>query len=105
MQNWARRLSHKTRWTCAGKQRFGAFGGFSFNVGTCDAGDVWIDHGHNVEEIVMLASGAIYVRIGDRSVDVSVGDEIVIPTGVDHEIRNVGSTPARILFGYATLDR
>ena len=68
-------------------------------------GDVWVDSGRHVQEIVMLVSGAISVRIGDRSVDVSVGDEIVIPTGVDHEIRNVGSTPARILFGYATLDR
>ena len=71
-------------------------------MGICDVGDVWVDYGRHVQEIVMLVSGAISVRIGDRSVDVGVGDEIVIPTGVDHEIRNVGSTPARILFGYAT---
>jgi mannose-6-phosphate isomerase-like protein (cupin superfamily) len=76
--------------------------GFTFQGGTCDVGDVWTDQGHDVEEIVTIAAGAIRLRIGDRCVDVGVGDEIVIPIGVDHEIGNIGSTPARILFGYST---
>ena len=39
-------------------------------MGICDVGDVWVDYGRHVQEIVMLVSGAISVRIGDRSVDV-----------------------------------
>lgn len=74
--------------------------GFGFRAGTCDPFDTWVDEGHSVREIVMVASGAIRVRLGDDERTAAIGEEVIIPAGIPHVIENLGPEPARVLFGY-----
>ena len=54
------------------------------------AGSVWADFVHDVDEIVMLVEGEIEVSFAGKMLRPGPGEEIVIPAGASHTVRNTG---------------
>lgn len=47
----------------------------------------------------MMMSGELELEMEGQSIQLSVGEEVRIPAGVPHTIRNVGGKTARWLYG------
>lgn len=63
-------------------------------------------HRHpNSEEVLHLLQGRILQRVGDKAYEMSAGDTVVIPQGVPHNSRNIGTENAVMLISYPTADR
>lgn len=58
------------------------------------------DFEHDVDELVLLTRGLAQIELADQVVKLEAGDELLIPAGVRHTIRNCGSGPAHWLHGY-----
>lgn len=69
-------------------------------AGSMDVGAEWQakPHSHPFTEILLVASGEIDVRIGERCLSASAGDVVCYPHGTVHRERVVGGKPARIVF-------
>jgi mannose-6-phosphate isomerase-like protein (cupin superfamily) len=50
----------------------------------------------------MILEGEVEFEIGERVLRPSVGDELYIPSGVLHSVRNIGTATSRWLYGYKT---
>ncbi len=74
--------------------------GFSCDVWVDPPGQVWHDFLHDDDEIVFLLEGDCLVMLGDRTIRMAAGDELRIPAGTRHTVRNCGEGPARWLHGY-----
>jgi len=74
--------------------------GFTCEVWIDPPSQVWKDFEHDVDEIVMLVEGQSQIEMQGRTVRLQPGDELVIPAGVKHTVRNSGDGPARWLHGY-----
>ncbi len=61
---------------------------------------VWRNFEHDVDELRLLLDGESQIEMPDRTVRVHTGDEMVIPAGTRHTVRNCGGGPARWLRGY-----
>jgi mannose-6-phosphate isomerase-like protein (cupin superfamily) len=77
--------------------------GFSCDVWTDPPGQTWEDYTHGVDEVVMIIEGEIEFEIGEQTLRPSVGEEVYIPAGVLHSVRNIGRTTSRWLYGYKTV--
>ncbi len=76
--------------------------GFSCDVWTDPPGQVWEDYCHAVDELVMVLDGEMEFEIGGKIDRPAVGEELIIPAGVLHSVRNRGRTTAHWLYGYKT---
>lgn len=56
-------------------------------------------HG-NCSEIILLLSGSVEHVVGKEMVELTTGDVLIIPAGVAHQARNVGSTRAEMVVVY-----
>jgi mannose-6-phosphate isomerase-like protein (cupin superfamily) len=74
--------------------------GFSCDVWTDPPGQVWNDYRHAVDEVVMLLEGDVEFEIAGKVVRPSPGEELLIPVGTLHTVRNLGITTSRWLYGY-----
>ena len=74
--------------------------GFSCEVWTDPPGQVWADFVHDVDELVMTIDGNVEFEFGGKAYRPTPGEELVIPAGALHTVRNVGSTISHWLFGY-----
>lgn len=74
--------------------------GFSCSLWIDPPEQVRKDFEHDVDELVLLVTGVAQIELGDQVVRLEAGDELMIPAGVRHTIRNCGSGPARWLHGY-----
>jgi mannose-6-phosphate isomerase-like protein (cupin superfamily) len=74
--------------------------GFSCDVWTDPPGQTWEDYTHAVDELVMVLEGEVEFEIGGNVIRPTVGEEICIPAGVLHSVRNMGKTTSRWLYGY-----
>jgi len=74
--------------------------GFSCDLWTDPPGQRWDDFTHAMDEVVMLLEGEIEFEIEGAVQYPKPGDEILIPAGALHSVRNIGSTTARWLYGY-----
>jgi mannose-6-phosphate isomerase-like protein (cupin superfamily) len=59
--------------------------------------DVWSDA---VDEVVMVLEGKVEFDIAGRVIRPAPGEEVLIPAGTLHTVRNLGSTTSRWLYGY-----
>jgi mannose-6-phosphate isomerase-like protein (cupin superfamily) len=48
----------------------------------------------------MVLEGALEIEIDGEATRPPVGEEVLIPAGARHTVRNVGGTPARWLHGH-----
>lgn len=53
-------------------------------------GKVTRPHAHGCEQLIHIASGKGWFRVGDEAKNVQAGEIVHIPVGVEHELRNVG---------------
>ena len=74
--------------------------GFSFEVWVDPPSQVWHDFQHDVDEMVLLIEGESIVEMQGRTVRMQAGDELRIPAGARHTVRNSGKGPARWVHGF-----
>ena len=74
--------------------------GFSCGLWTDPPGQVWRNYVHDVDELFMVVAGAIELEMQGRAFRPGIGEEVLIPAGAVHTVRNVGSNTARWLYGY-----
>jgi quercetin dioxygenase-like cupin family protein len=55
-----------------------------------------------VDELVMVLEGDVEFEIDGHVRRPSVGQELLIPKGIIHTVRNIGKTTSRWLYGYKT---
>ncbi len=63
-------------------------------------GQEWNDFVHHCNELVTVVEGRLEMTVGGQSCVVQPGDEIFIPNGVRHSVKNVYAGTTRWLYGY-----
>ena len=76
--------------------------GFSCDIWVDPPGQVWKDFVHPVAELVMLIEGEIELSFAGRTLRPAPGEEVFIPAGVAHTVRNVGNITNRWYYGYSS---
>jgi len=74
--------------------------GFSCDTWTDVPGQEWKNFVHETDELVMLQEGEIELTFQGSTIRPRVGEEVYIPAGAMHTVRNVGNTHSRWLYGY-----
>ncbi|MDG4549894.1 MAG: cupin domain-containing protein [Candidatus Contendobacter sp.] len=74
--------------------------GFSCALWTDPPGQVWADFVHPFDELLVLVEGEIDLTVSGRTWRPAPDEEVLIPAGVAHTVRNVGGTTSRWLYGY-----
>jgi mannose-6-phosphate isomerase-like protein (cupin superfamily) len=74
--------------------------GFSCDVWTDLPGQQWKNFVHDNDELMILQEGEIEVTFQGNTIRPQVGEELFIPAGAMHTVRNVGRTHSRWLYGY-----
>jgi quercetin dioxygenase-like cupin family protein len=74
--------------------------GFSCQTWTDPPGQVWADFVHDVDEVVMTIEGDVEFEFNGKTIRPLPGEELMIPAGASHTVRNVGDSTSRWLFGY-----
>lgn len=74
--------------------------GFGCDIWTDPPGQVWEDYTHSVDELVMVLEGEVEFEVGGKVLRPAVGEELLIPAGVRHSVRNRGRSISRWLYGY-----
>lgn len=60
-------------------------------------GETLLHQHRTTEEIYHITQGSGFMRLGEESFKVSVGDSVCITPGTYHNIKNIGSLPLKIL--------
>jgi mannose-6-phosphate isomerase-like protein (cupin superfamily) len=60
----------------------------------------WNDFIHATNELVTIVEGRLKLTIGGEELLAEPGDEIFIPKGVLHSVKNISSSTTRWLYGY-----
>jgi cupin 2 domain-containing protein len=76
--------------------------GFSFGIWIDPPGQIWEDYVHSVDELLMLAEGKIELSFLGKTFCPKIGEEVLIPAGATHTVRNNGKTTNRWYYGYKT---
>jgi len=63
--------------------------------------DTGMSEGHDGDQILYVASGDGEVQVGDETAECHPGDVILIPAQTEHDVRNRGDEPLRMLSIYA----
>jgi len=63
-------------------------------------GQEWNNFVHDVNELVMVEQGRMEMSVGDQSFIVEEGDEVFIPKGAVHSLKNVHAGVSQWLYGY-----
>lgn len=74
--------------------------GFTCELWIDPPDQVWHDFLHDVDEMVLLLEGDCLVEMAGRTLRLHGGDELLIPAGTRHTVRNCGEGPARWLHGF-----
>jgi quercetin dioxygenase-like cupin family protein len=74
--------------------------GFTCDLWVDPPGQRWEDFVHEADELVLPVDGDLELEIDGELRHPKVGDELFIPAGARHSVRNIGSSTARWLYGY-----
>ena len=74
--------------------------GYSCDLFVDPPGQVWRDFVHASNELVTVHEGRLEMTVGDEIIIAEPGDEIFIPKGVTHTVRNINDATTYWLFGY-----
>jgi len=74
--------------------------GFGCGVWVDPPGQEWNGYVHGVDELVMVVEGLVEFELQGEVFQPEIGEEIFIPAGAVHSVRNVGGTVSRWLYGY-----
>lgn len=78
--------------------------GFSCGIWTDPPGKNWADYVHDTDELVMLLEGEIELSFLGKTFRPHRGEEILIPAGETHTVKNIGNTTNRWYYGYKKLN-
>lgn len=74
--------------------------GFSCEMWVAPPDQVWNDYVHKIDELIMPITGQLEVELAGRTHRLRPGDELLIPAGTIHTLRNTGHTTACWLYGH-----
>src|SRR5262245_52633832 len=74
--------------------------GFSCDEWVDPPGQRWEDFTYATDELVMVLQGEVEFEVEGKVSRPAAGEEMLIPAGAVHSVRNVGSTTAGWLYGY-----
>ena len=74
--------------------------GFSCRLWVDPPGQRWEDFVHSTDELVVVLEGELEFEISGKVSHPKLGEEIFIPAGAVHSVRNIGDSTARWLYGY-----
>jgi quercetin dioxygenase-like cupin family protein len=79
--------------------------GFSCALWVDGPGQVWADFVHQTDELVMVLEGQVEFEFGGARYRPVHGEELLIPAGARHTVRNLASTRSEWLYGYKAAAR
>jgi mannose-6-phosphate isomerase-like protein (cupin superfamily) len=74
--------------------------GFSCDIWIDPPGKIWTDFVHDINEFLMLIDGEIELEMDDNILHPKIGDEVLIPAGMSHTVRNIGLVTNHWFYGY-----
>ncbi|WP_022947704.1 cupin domain-containing protein [Methylohalobius crimeensis] len=74
--------------------------GFSCDLWVDSPGQRWEDFVHSVDELVIVVEGEMAFEVDGKVYHPEPGEELFIPAGSPHSVRNIGGRTARWLYGY-----
>ena len=74
--------------------------GFSCALWVDPPGQRWEDFVHDTDELVVVLAGEMEFEINGEISHPEIGEELYIPAGAIHSVRNIGGITARWLYGY-----
>ena len=74
--------------------------GFSCELWVDLPGQRWEDFTHPSDELFMVLEGDVEVELLGKIMQPAAGEEVLIPAGARHSVRNRGATVSRWLYGY-----
>jgi uncharacterized protein YdcH (DUF465 family)/quercetin dioxygenase-like cupin family protein len=74
--------------------------GYSCRLFTDPPGQEWIDYVHDTNELVTVVEGRLELEMRGERYALAPGDELFIPRGVSHTVRNMHTGTTRWLYGY-----
>jgi quercetin dioxygenase-like cupin family protein len=74
--------------------------GFSCDLWVDPPGRRWEDFVHSTDELVLVVEGMLELVISGVTSQPEAGEEVFIPAGAVHSVRNIGNKTARWLYGY-----
>jgi len=60
----------------------------------------WNDFVHATNELVTVMEGRLKLTVGGEEIIAEPGDEVFIPKGIRHSVKNISSSTTRWLYGY-----
>ena len=74
--------------------------GYSCGLFVDPPGQEWNDFVHAVNELVTVAEGRLRMSVGEQTFVAEPGDEVFIPKGARHSLKNIDTGTTRWLYGY-----
>ena len=74
--------------------------GFSCDLWIDPPGQKWENFVHDTDEVVYVVEGCLEFEVRGLKQTLNPGDEILIPAGANHSVRNTGGVTARWYYGY-----
>jgi quercetin dioxygenase-like cupin family protein len=74
--------------------------GYSCDVFTDPPGREWNNFTHSTNELVTVVEGALRMTIEEEEVIAEPGDEVFIPRGACHSVKNIYHAMTKWLYGY-----
>ena len=74
--------------------------GYSCDLFVDPPGRAWNDFVHATDELVTVVEGCLEMTIGGERLLARPGDEVFIPKGAVHSVKNVDTATTRWLYGY-----
>jgi quercetin dioxygenase-like cupin family protein len=74
--------------------------GYSCETFVDPPGQEWNDFVHRTNELVTVLEGRLRLTVNGESCEAGPGDEVFIPRGAGHSVKNVHRGTTRWLFGY-----
>jgi quercetin dioxygenase-like cupin family protein len=74
--------------------------GFSCDLFVDPPGRAWVGFTHPINEVVCVAEGRLELTVGETTVIAQPGDEVFIPAGTVHSVRNRHNSTSRWFYGY-----
>jgi quercetin dioxygenase-like cupin family protein len=74
--------------------------GYSCDLFTDLPGREWNDFIHATNELVTVMEGRLKLTVGGEEIIAEPGDEVFIPNGIRHSVKNISSSTTRWLYGY-----
>ena len=74
--------------------------GFSCERWEDPPGQEWNDFVHSTDELVVVIEGTLEFEVSGKTHRPQPGEELFIPRGAAHSVRNIGPGRATWLFGY-----